>query len=496
MTSAPLFIRTLANRAATAIMLGCGLISIWFLPRRLGVAAYGEYSTLIVLSSCIRFPVQTVLQSAIIPGIAGSTDPDKFASSILRLTAAAGAALTIVALSLQTEVSSILKINTPAMWYAVSCDIALNLTAAAYLSILLGKGHFSTAAAILATHWILRTGSSVIFVQSGMGSAGAMLALPVASSIQLFLCAAADKLSALRSPGVTWAEIRQRLHKSSANLQLERVIYSSDLVAMKFLGADSQVVGFYAVGSSLGLAFQAITGAANQVQVQLLVQSRKSGDITRFTALTRSAVLDTCSFIGLAILALPFLPDLLQVVLGSVYSQIHPVCLPILLTASLRTLFSCGRTFLAATESRTRIHVALLLVQITCFAGFCLTLLPGDAPEATGQIRALAQAELCAWIILAGALPISICCLRLGLAHSKQAFPWKPAGIIAVLATMAALTGWLSPFNGIKNLIFLGCLASCYAAGTVAARCLTKRYRTVCTNNGAETPDPASQTDR
>jgi hypothetical protein len=91
-------IKELPNTASKALMLGCGIILIWYLSRNLVLTAYGEYSATVVLSIWFRFPVEVLLHSSIVPMLAASSTPDRVASTLIRATFAMSLIAAILAL--------------------------------------------------------------------------------------------------------------------------------------------------------------------------------------------------------------------------------------------------------------------------------------------------------------------------------------------------------------------------------------------------------------
>lgn len=458
----------LLNAASKATMLICGFLLVWYLTRKLGLSTYGEYSATVLLSMWFRFPIEVLLHSSIVPMLAASRDPDQVAAALMRATLVASLVATVLALFTGLILSVCTGLVSMRLWYPLSLDVLIQSLASAYMASLLGRGHFGYAALVFGLYWIFRTVSTILLVELGTGAFGAALVLPIASTVQLLLCASKDRLGIICAPRVSWQSIWEQVSQYGLNVGLGRLLFNMDLVVMKFIGADSRALSFYAAAKNLAQAFQAIAEASNQIHLHSLSRSFSQGDYPKFRAASETLLRDRAWMAGLGILSVPYLPMVTDTLLGKEYQQIQGVSVGVLLAAILALFYSAGRIINRATQEPRRIWIALCFFIVFNVAGCALIILTGPHGVELSASQAVDQATRCAMVPLLGIATLSIYTLKIGMDQVAQQFPWRflvaaisVGSVLSVIASFApcrGLPGFVAGllFSGIYFGVILG----------------------------------------
>lgn len=432
-------LHVLVNTASKFLMLGCGVLLVWYLTRRLGVISYGEYSSMVALAIWCRFPVDVLLQSSIVPLVAASKTPDRVAATYMRATLFFASTSSFAALVVGLSISRWTDLVTPTIWIPLCVEIFAQSAASCYLAILAGKGLFFASSILFGIYWIIRTIASIFLVESGFGAQGVAIALPVASALEFVFCAIQDRSKALLSPGDSWKTLRSETAHYGVNAGLERLLNTMDLVLMKFFGADARAIGFYAAALNLGNVLTAISNASNSVYLQSLTQAHGRQQTQRFLRLSQTMLRGRLLLVGLSILAVPFLPVAIRFIFGNEFESIRWVVVLVLLATSLRVLLAAGRILNRATGEPLQIRKAIVCLILLNTAGLALAIYQSQLGPDLSESEALWQATLCAIVPVAGIIPMTLYSLKLGLASSGQSFPWNSA--IRILAIGSLLAG-------------------------------------------------------
>ena len=449
-----ILIQKVATIASRVVMLGSGIGSIIYLTHKLGVAAYGEYASLIAIAMMIRFPAESFFHAAL-PFMAAEKQPEFLGSAILRALAISGVVLGAISLLIGIVAPEFLRLEAPNLWFAVCCEIFFGLVASGYMGVLIGRNHFLAYSLIFSAYWIARVLISVTLVELGFGTLGALTAIPIASILQFSLCAAADRCHTLFSSRVSWKELWDKCKIYSVSMILERMLYSCDLVAMKLFHANPLAVGYYATGLSLSQAFQTIARALYPVQLQMLVYYRSAGQLSKFDSLAQSMILENMRIIGLAILGLPFLPIVINLLLGKDISNTHAVFALIIAASSFQLIFATGRIFNVASGDLTQMRFLLFLALILQSLGFGIAANLGGPPDDASEELGIFQAICCAVVSIASNLALALFAINLGLRRSKQPFPWVASLRVLGLASLLAFLGIFSLKLGLSAFLML-----------------------------------------
>jgi hypothetical protein len=171
---------------AQALALPVGLITAAFLTRQLGAGLYGELSVAATIVLIIELVAVLMFSRTTVKFVAEATDWRPIASTLAQAQLAVGilsalilaAAAPLVAWGLNSpELTSYLRL--------LSLDIPLFVLAAAYQSILIGRGAFVQRSVMSVSAWLGRLVLVFLLVGVGLSVHGAILAYIGASAVQL-----------------------------------------------------------------------------------------------------------------------------------------------------------------------------------------------------------------------------------------------------------------------------------------------------------------------
>jgi hypothetical protein len=453
-------LRIIANTLSTGVMLVCGIFLAWYLTRRLGVIAYGEYAALFAMAAWFRFPVEALLQSSIIPVVAASKHPERASATYIRAIQTCAIISGLAALLVGSILDRWTNGFAISLWFPFCIDILILSVADGYWNILVGKGRIYSASAITCAYWIVRTSIAILLVENGLGALGVVLSLPIASATQLILCAIQDRFCALTSQKGSWSEFHVETKNYGINVGLEKIVRTMDLVVMKLLGADARSLGYYAAATSISQAFLAISGASNSIYLQSLNQPHVRKNPLIFAQLTNSMLRGSFVLIGILLIAVPFLPVVTPVLLGKEYESIQWVVAIALVSTALKMLLSTGRILNRATSEPPQIRGFFVCLVLINFTGLALALFLWPHGPGLSASDAMSQAMRCSLVPIVGLVAITVYSLQIGLTRSGQPFPWKSAvrilSISAILASLAFLIPIQNPLNLALAFVFPG----------------------------------------
>lgn len=445
-------LRILANTLSTGVMLVCGIFLVWYLTRRLGVVAYGEYAALFAMAAWFRFPVEVLLQSSIIPVVSASKEPERASATYIGTIQTCAIISGLAAMLIGSILDRWTNGFAIALWFPFCIDIFLLSVADGYWATLVGRGRVFSASAITSAYWIVRTSIAMLLVEKGLGTLGVVLSLPIASGTQLLLCAIQDRFCAWTCQKGSWREFHVETKNYGINVGLEKIVKTMDLVVMKILGADARSIGYYAAATSISQAFLAISGASSSIYLQSLTQSHVRQDPLIFARLINSMLRGCFVVIGLSFIAVPFLPLVTRVLLGKEYESIQWVVAIVLVSTALKMLLSAGRILNRATSEPPQIRVFFACLVLINFLGLALALFLWPYGQGLSASDALSQATRCSLVPIVGMVAITVYSLQIGLTRSRQPFPWRSAVRILSISVVLASLAFLIPIQNPKEI--------------------------------------------
>lgn len=179
---------TLRVFAAELLIVPTGLVIAIFLSRRLGPADYGLYSLAAVLSLWVSNTIAALFSRAIIKFVSEADDWRAIGATVLRWDSALalGAMLLVWLCAEPISIALGEPILSDYLWIA-ALDIPLFVLARTHREILIGLGQFGQRALASAGRWLARVALIVLFVELGLGIAGAFVGAIGASLVDLLI---------------------------------------------------------------------------------------------------------------------------------------------------------------------------------------------------------------------------------------------------------------------------------------------------------------------
>ena len=418
-------------------VLGCGVVLIGYLTRRLGTAEYGRYAVSVVLMNWLAITMAVATGGATVRLMAGKENGRRYAVSMLQMVGVLAATLAVlIALAAQPLADLLRSPAIAPLLRILSADFAMGAVAGIYSGILVAQGRYGLSALTALTAMAAQLLAAFFFVEQGLLAAGACWAVVAGSVVQLVIGRWASGIpffSCERVPfGDLWGHTRLL---AGAQLAL-RMTQSMDLLAVKFFGLSPSLAGLYAGGQNIGQAGFMMFGPTQAVLLQSMAQSRRDGNHDE-AARTGTLYLRVALTYGALLCALSVLADEIAVfLLGPAFARSGPILAILLWAVAFRLLAGTGRTLISAVGEKVSIMIPLLVLIVLGIIAYAIAIPRG------GIIAAAAVA-------LGLAIAAGLTSLREGLKIMGLRFPWislfkifAAAVVTAFVAASLPGTGW------------------------------------------------------
>lgn len=338
------------NSLSQAAVLLVGFATVIYLPRALGIGAYGQFAVTVTVAQWMTMIGVGLFTAVTIKFISAAGEHwQSVAAVIVRLHVLYGlAAMAALFLAAPIVAGWLGSAELTPHLRVASLDIPLFVVGHAYLNVLLGAGRFRYRAAILAMRWVARLGVMVLLVEAGWGVTGALWGCVAASAVELALGAALCPLPLMaRASGLLkpmWDYARPVILTTVSM----RTLVGLDLVALGVLGHSEAEQGLYAAALNLTLVptmiiFAAFPVVMSTVSRLLAARHDQAAWAVGWQSL-RLAMLTT----PLLILAATSSEAIAVLMFGMEYAAAGPLLSVLLLGCIGRVLLMASRTLISA----------------------------------------------------------------------------------------------------------------------------------------------------
>jgi O-antigen/teichoic acid export membrane protein len=438
--------------ASRVAVLGCGLVLMGYLTRKLGLEDYGRYAFSLLLVNWIGVSIGLATGGALVRLVAGRADGHRFAVSMLQLVALVSCGLGLLlfagagwlaAAVRSPEIADLLRV--------LAIDLPLGGMAGVHLGILTARGEFLKNAIGILAGWILQLGAAVVFLEGGAGLRGAGWAVVAGGAGQLALARAMSGVEMISRERVGFSELwgETRL-MAGAQLAL-RVSQSMDLVAVKYFLLSPAFAGLYAGVQNIGFAAMMLFQPTTPVVQQSLSKSRLAENHTEAEKVAQTFLRAALIYGGVLVALGVFSREIAVFLLGREFSESGQVLAVLLVAVAFRIQASAGRTLISAAGERLSIMVPLVVLITAGAVAFAVVV-----PRA-GLLGA-------AWVAACLAIGTALVSLRDGIRLLGLRYPWATlARVVAAMAATAGLGLWLRSFS-FHVLVDLTLATLCYGA--------------------------------
>jgi O-antigen/teichoic acid export membrane protein len=354
---------TLAQLSSRGVMLGAGFAQFLYLTRSLGPAGYGLYSVAFSINQFIVLLLEPVVNSGLVPMLAGESFGREFARTCLRISLGTGLLLTLLWWIGAPTIAGLLQ--TPELVGPLRClapAVLLQLLALHSTHCLMGEGHFYAPASSFSLMWLTRLVAGWALVEHGWGAVGAAAAIPLSFGVQFVanqLCGASWVWHSGTLPLRDWWS--KSRHLTAGNL-LHNAMFNLELPMLKrFVSAPE--AGQYAVAQNLGLPVQTTCMTLLPLVQQRLSQTWRDGDRERFLTISGAVLrVGLCLGVGVGTLGL-LASDLGRLLFGERYAESGRIGQILLADLGFRCLlWSC---LIILTGQRERERISKMYLRAT-----------------------------------------------------------------------------------------------------------------------------------
>lgn len=437
---------TILLGAASGATIVLGFAVFAYLSRRLGAAAYGDYSVAFILFMWCTDLLGVITGGATAHVVASRADGDQFACTMLWITVLVGILLSAVVIAAAPFVAGCF--GDPAIRLPLSC-FAAGIPAAGASHVLsmaaAGRGKHAFLPLIQIASFACRLAGSVILVECGAGAAGAAAAVSIA---EVFRCVVAQRVSGIRvlsTPTLPLAEVFGRSRLIIGNGLVSRALFSMDLLAVKFLAPGPEAAGLYAAAQNLCLLpWIGFAGSAGVV-AHAIAARPSTGDGATIRSLADGYMRFALLAAGLVLAVMPLAPAVTTMLLGDRYFAAGPVAMMLLAATALRMVAISGQAVTAGLGESP-----VYTLGLAALAGVGIAVFAYRAPQISSSFAARGFEPMVgyAFVTTALALATAIGSLGAGTVMSGTSFPWLTLGRVIPAAMLAASIGWLVPDTG------------------------------------------------
>jgi O-antigen/teichoic acid export membrane protein len=433
-------------------VLGCGLVLMGYLTRKLGLDEYGLYALAVLLVNWIGVSIGLATGGALVRLVAGRADGHRFAVSMLQLVAlVSGGCCSLILLGAGTIAAALKSPGLADLLRILAIDLPLGGLAGLHLGILTARGEFLKNALGNLAGWVFQLATAVVFLEGGWAAQGAAWAVVGGSAGQFVLARAMSGVSIFSRERVgfseLWAETRLL---ASAQVAL-RVSQSMDLLAVKFFLVSPTSVGLYAGVQNIGFAALMLFQPTNPIVQQSMSKSRREENHAEAAQVAQTFLRVALIYGGILISLGVFSEEISVFLLGEKFKESGPVLAVLLVAAAFRIQALAGRTLIATAGEKVSILLPLLVLIAIGLVGFAIVT-PG-----AGLLGAAVVAALMA-------LGTAYLSLRDGVRLLNLRYPWATfARVVVAGAATAGLGCGLRGF-GLHVLVDLTLATLCYGA--------------------------------
>ena len=413
--------------ASRIAVLGCGLVLMGYLTRNLGLADYGRYALAVLLLNWAGTSLAVATGGALVRLVAGNHAGHRYAVSMLQLSALAGSGLGILLFLAAEPLASALKSPGIAdLLRILAFDVPLGAMAGVHLGVLTAQGRFLKNAGGVLAGWILQLAAAVAFVEGGLGSHGAALAIVASGLAQLLLVQAMSGLRFFSADRVPFSELWAQTRLLAAAQVAIRISQGMDLLAVKFFLGVPALAGLYAGAQNISFASLMLFQPSTSVVLQSLSKSRREENPAEAARVAETFVRVSLIYGGVLIALSIFSREIAVFLLGPQFAESGPVLAVLLAAMAFRIQAVTGRTLLSAAGEKASILAPLLAMIVLAIAAFAI---------AIPQFGILGGAAVAAAL----GLGTAIVSLRDGLRLMNLAFPWVTFGRVTLAGAATAV---------------------------------------------------------
>ncbi|HJU03633.1 MAG TPA: oligosaccharide flippase family protein [Nitrospiraceae bacterium] len=333
---------------ADALMIPTGLLTIAFLARRFGPAAYGLFALAASLVAWIEWGLTSLFTRVTIHLTADTRDWEPVAGRLLRWHLAAGVLAMLLLWLLAGPIATLLSEPMLATYLALfALDIPLFILAHGHRNVLTGIGQFRSRAIAGAGRWLSRLFLIVILVELGLSIPGAIMGNIGASVVELLVCRSYIRPSLLTSSGLSIP-----LPRSALWLVLSAASFSCytklDLFALKMLGGSTVQAGFYAAAQNLSILPGIFAHAFSSLLLASLNRSLSDGQMDRTKAMAADAMRLAIGLLPMAGLFAGAAAGITEFCFGAAFRPAAPLLAILIFGAMAHVLIGVAMTILTA----------------------------------------------------------------------------------------------------------------------------------------------------
>jgi O-antigen/teichoic acid export membrane protein len=433
-------------------VLGCGLVLMGYLTRKLGLADYGRYALSILLVNWIGVSIGLATGGALVRLVAGRADGHRFAVSMLQLVALVSCVLGILLFAGAGGIAAALRSPGIAdLLRILAIDLPLGGLAGVHLGILTARGEFVKNAIGNLAGWIVQLGAAVVFLEGGWAARGAAWAVVAGGTGQLVIARAMSGVGVFGRERVGFSELWSETRLMAGAQVALRVSQSMDLLAVKYFLMSPVFAGLYAGVQNIGFAAMMLFQPTTPVVQQSLSKSRLAENHAEAEKVAQTFLRVAAIYSGILMALGVFSRDIAVFLLGREFAESGPVLAVLLVAVAFRIQAAAGRTLISAAGERASILLPLVVLIAAGAAAFAVVV-----PRA-GLLGA-------AWVAVFLALGTALVSLRDGIRLLGLRYPWTTlARVLAASAASAGLGLWLRD-RGLHVLLDLT-LASLFYGG-------------------------------
>ena len=275
---------------AEALAVPTGLITAGLLTRKLGTSEYGLLTLTATIVGWVEWSVASVLGRASIKFVSETSDWRPVGTALVRWHLILGIVAAVAVLLAAAPLEVILdEPGLAPLMQLMAIGIPIFSVAQAHRNMLAGKGDFNGRAASVAGRWLVRLGLILLFVEAGLRTSGAALAVIGAMLAELLICRCYI-CPAFIGPCAPM----QKLWAFAVPLFLAglsfRVFEKLDLLALKTLGGTSEQAGWYGAAQNLALLPSLISMSFGPVFLGMLGRELSQGNVDGARGLARDTL--------------------------------------------------------------------------------------------------------------------------------------------------------------------------------------------------------------
>jgi O-antigen/teichoic acid export membrane protein len=272
----------------------------------------------------------------------------------------------------------------------------------------------------------LQLAAAVAFVEGGLGSHGAALAIVASGLAQLLLVRAMSGLRFFSADRVPFSELWAQTRLLAAAQVALRISQGMDLLAVKFFLGVPALAGLYAGAQNISFASLMLFQPSTSVVLQSLSKSRREENPAEAARVAETFIRVSLIYGGVLIALSIFSREIAVFLLGTQFAESGPVLAVLLAAMAFRIQAVTGRTLLSAAGEKASILAPLLAMIILAIAAFAF---------AIPRFGILGGAAVAAAL----GLGTAIVSLRDGLRLMNLAFPWITFGRVTLAGAATAV---------------------------------------------------------